>query len=48
MHQKSSDFFMNLSRKLFKSLLELSVMNTFFVFNNNNYKQKEDIGMGLP
>ena len=37
-----------LSRKLFKSLLELSVLNSFFMFNNRFYKQIQGLGMGLP
>ena len=35
-------------RKLFKSLLELSVLNSFFMFNNRFYKQIQGLGMGLP
>ena len=40
--------FMGFSRKLFKDLLELSVLNCFFLFNGKLYKQIEGVGMGLP
>ena len=32
----------------FRSLLELAVMNSFFIFNDKFYRQKEGVGMGLP
>ena len=34
--------------KFFKALLELSVLNSFFIFNEKLYCQKEGVGMGLP
>jgi hypothetical protein len=37
-----------LSRKYFKLLLELTVFNSFFIFNGSLYKQIEGLGMGLP
>ena len=37
-----------LTRSHFKTLLELSVLNSFFMFNNAFYKQIEGLGMGLP
>ena len=39
---------MGLSKKLFKQLLELSVLNSFFLFNGKLYKQLEGLGMGFP
>ena len=43
-----NDLVIRLSRNLFKQMLELSVCNSFFVFNNMLYKQKDGHGMGLP
>ena len=37
-----------ITRDLFKSLLELSVLNSYFIFNNKFYVQQEGVGMGLP
>ena len=37
-----------LNRNLFKTLLEHSVLNSFFMFNSELYKQVEGVGMGLP
>ena len=37
-----------LPRNLFKQFLELSVKNSFFVFNSKLYKQLDGVGMGLP
>ena len=37
-----------LTKDLFKNLLELSVLNSFFIFNGKLYKQIEGLGMGLP
>ena len=34
--------------KHFRSLLELAVMNSYFIFNEKFYFQKEGVGMGLP
>ena len=39
---------MGLTKDLFKNLLELSVLNSFFIFNDKLYKQIEGLGMGLP
>ena len=38
---------LGLSRDLFRKLLELSVLNSFFMFNSKLYKQTEGLGMGL-
>ena len=37
-----------LTKNLFKNLLEISVLNSFFIFNGKLYKQIEGLGMGLP
>ena len=34
--------------KLFKTLLEHSVLNSFFLFNSKLFKQTEGLDMGLP
>ena len=39
---------MVLDRNFFKTILEHSVLNSFFVFANKLYKQIEGVGMGLP
>ena len=44
----SGDSFMGLTRKMFKNLLELVVLNSFFIFDNILYRQKDGLGMGLP
>ena len=44
----SATTFLGLSRKLFRSLLEIGTMNSFFVFDNILYKQCDGLGMGLP
>ena len=36
------------TEKLFKSLLELAVHNSFFLFNGKYYQQVEGMGMGSP
>ena len=43
-----SGTFLGLSRKLFKSMLEICVLNSYFIFNNKLYRQVEGLGMGLP
>ena len=40
--------FIGLSREFLKTLLELAVTNSFFIFNNQLYKQSDGLGMGLP
>lgn len=40
--------FLGLNRTWFKKLLDLSVLNSFFIFNEKLYKQKEGLAMGLP
>ena len=40
--------FIGLTRELLKTLLELAVTNSFFIFNNQLYKQSDGLGMGLP
>ena len=37
-----------LTKDLFKKLLELSVLNSYFIFNGKLYWQCEGVGMGLP
>ena len=39
---------LGLTKDLFKTLLELASMNTFFIFNEKYYLQKDGVGMGLP
>ena len=39
---------MGLTRDLFSQLLDLSVSNSFFMFNNKLYSQVDGLGMGLP
>ena len=41
-------YVLGMPRKYFKTLLELSVLNSFFMFNSKLYKQLEGLGMGLP
>ena len=38
---------LGLCRDLFRKLLELSVLNSFFIFNSKLYKQTEGLRMGL-
>ena len=40
--------FVGLNRTWFKKLLEVSVLNSFFIFDKKLYKQKEGLAMGLP
>ena len=42
------DTFMNMTREVFKKLLELSVKSSFFFFVGKLYKQVEALGMDLP
>jgi len=37
-----------LSKSSFKTLLELSVTNSFFIFNGKLFRQIKGLGMGLP
>ena len=37
-----------LSKALFRKTLEIAVMNSFFIFNNKLFAQREGLGMGLP
>ena len=46
-NQLSSDLF-NLPQQLFRQMLEISVFNTVFAFNDKFYKQIDGLGMGLP
>ena len=39
---------LGLAKDFFRTLLELSVLNSFFIFNGNFYRQIEGLGMGLP
>ena len=43
-----NDCVMGLNRNCFKSLLELSVLNSIFVFAGKFYRQIDGLGMGLP
>ena len=45
---KTGDTVLGLPRIFFKTLLELSVFNSFCGFNGKFYKQIEGLGMGLP
>ena len=38
----------DLTKALFKTLLELSVLNSFLIFNVKLCKQIEGLGLGLP
>ena len=44
----NNDSFLSFTRILFRKLLELAVTNSFFTFNEQLYRQKEGLGMGLP
>ena len=44
----SATVVIGLTRSLFKNILELAVLNSFFIFNGNLYTQREGLGMGLP
>ena len=44
----SSDHVIGLPKKHFKTLLELSVLNSYFIFDGKFYVQTEGVGMGLP
>ena len=35
-------------RKLFRSMLDISVTNSYFLFDKKLYKQLDGVGMGLP
>ena len=37
-----------ITAKYFRSLLEVAVLNSYFIFNNLLYKQVDGVGMGLP
>ena len=43
-----SETFLGQSHKLFKSMLEICVLNSYFIFNNKLYRQVEGLRMGLP
>ena len=42
------DTFLNMSETVFRKFLELSVMNSVFIFDNELYRQVDGLGMGLP
>ena len=44
----SKDTLAGITKNLFRSMLELSVLNSFFLFDSKLYKQKDGVGMGLP
>ena len=37
-----------MTKSFFKSLLELTVLNSFFIFDSKLYRQADGLGMGLP
>ena len=39
---------LDMTSNYFRSLLELSVTNSFFIFNDKFYRQTDGVGMGLP
>ena len=39
---------LGITAKYFRSLLELAVTNSYFVFNEQFFRQKEGVSMGLP
>jgi hypothetical protein len=43
-----NDLVIGLKGKFFKSLLELSVLNSFFIFAGKFYRQIDGLGLGLP
>ena len=43
-----SSVMLDLPRSVFKALLDLSVVHTFFLFNGKFYKQTDGLGMGQP
>ena len=43
-----SDSFLGMPCKSFKSMLEICVLNCYFIFNNKLYRQVEGLRMGLP
>ena len=45
---ENSETVSGLTNVQFETLLKHSVLNSFFLFNNKLYKQKEGLGMGLP
>ena len=44
----SSSTFLEMIRPIFEQILELSVINSFFLYNGALYKQVEGLGAGLP
>ena len=40
--------FLGMTKSLFQTFLELSVLNSSFIFNGSLYKQVDGLGMGLP
>jgi hypothetical protein len=44
----NSSNIIGLTRVYFKTLLENAVLNSFFIFNGECYRQTEGLGMGLP
>ena len=43
-----SDDIMGIPKNLFKEMLEMSVFNSVFTFDNKYYLQTDGLGMGLP
>ena len=44
----SCEHVIGITRGYFKSLLELSVLNSYFIFDDKFYVQQEGVGMGIP
>ena len=42
------DTFTQITKNLFKMMLETAVLNSFFLFDGQLYKQTDGVGMGLP
>ena len=48
LYTSPTSLIIGLSKSLFKTLLELSVTNSFFIFNGKLFRQIEGLRMGLP
>ena len=48
MYDQDQENFRNMTKREFKSLLELSIGDTYFMFNKEYYKQKDGLAMGSP
>ena len=43
-----TDTVAGITKRLFRTLLELAVLNSYFLFDNVLYRQGDGVGMGLP